>query len=79
MLFATWATYHATKQVTLAQLVFGRDVILKTIGENNWKENNKRKNKLFYGGDVLAKFSNDPYDGPNEIAQVNTYDTDGVS
>jgi hypothetical protein len=54
-MFATRATYHTTNQATPAQLVFGRDAILNTTFDANWKlirerkqriieENNKREN-----------------------------------
>ena len=86
-MFATRATYHTTTQATPAQLVFGRDAILNTkfdanwkfirdrkqraINKNNQKENSKRISHTYRVGDVvlyrndyLAKFSQDPYDGP---------------
>ena len=54
-MFALRATYHTTTQATPLQLVFGRDAILNTIFEANWKpiqnckqqliqQNNKREN-----------------------------------
>jgi hypothetical protein len=78
--------------------VFGRDAILNTkfdanwkfirdrkqraINQNNQKENSKRISHKYKVGDVvlyrndyLAKFSQDPYDGPYNIVQVNTNGT----
>jgi hypothetical protein len=97
-MFATRATYHTTTQATPAQLVFGRDAILNTkfdanwkvirdrkqhaINQNNQKENSKRishkyqvGDEVLYRNDYLAKFSQDPYDGPYQIVQVNTNGT----
>jgi hypothetical protein len=56
VMFATRATYHTTTQATPAQLVFGRDAILNTKFEANWRficqqkqhlinQNNKKENK----------------------------------
>ena len=45
-MFATRATYHTTLQATPAQLVFGRDAILNTQFEANWKYIKERKQKL---------------------------------
>ena len=98
MMFATRATYHMTTQTTLAQLVFGRDAILNTkldanwriicdqkqraINQNNQKEDSKRishtyklGNVVLYRNDYITKFSQDPYDGPYNIVQVNTNGT----
>jgi tRNA A37 threonylcarbamoyladenosine synthetase subunit TsaC/SUA5/YrdC len=79
-------------------LVFGRDAILNTKFEANWKlirerkqrainHNNRKENmkriphdyrvgdKVLYRGDSLSKFSEDQYDGPYTIVQVNTNGT----
>ena len=45
-MFATRATVHTTLQATPAQLVFGRDAILNTTFEANWKYIKDRKQKL---------------------------------
>ena len=45
-MFATRATFHTTLQATPAQLVFGRDAILNTQFEANWKLIKERKQKL---------------------------------
>jgi hypothetical protein len=97
-MFATRATYHTTTQATPAQLVFGRDAILNTKFDANWKAihdrkqraiitNNKRENmkrishtykvgdEVLYRNDYLAKYSQDPYDGPYRIVRVNTNGT----
>jgi hypothetical protein len=97
-MFATRATYHTTTQATPAQLVFGRDAILNTKFDANWKaihdrkqraiiQNNRRENKVriphdykvgdevLYRNDYLAKYSQDPYDGPYRIVRVNTNGT----
>jgi len=97
-MFATRATYHTTTQATPAQLVFGRDAILNTKFDANWKaihdrkqraiiQNNQRENKVriphdykvgdevLYRNDYLAKYSQDPYDGPYRIVRVNTNGT----
>jgi hypothetical protein len=42
-MFAVRATYHTTLQAMPAQLVFGRDAILKTVCEANWKLIRERK------------------------------------
>ena len=78
--------------------MFGRDAILNTkfdanwkvirdrkqhaINQNNQKENSKRishkyqvGDEVLYRNDYLAKFSQDPYDGPYQIVQVNTNGT----
>ena len=36
-MFATRATYHTTLKATPSQLIFGRDAILNTKFEANWK------------------------------------------
>ena len=36
-MFAIRATYHTTTQATPAQLVFGRDAIMNTVFQANWK------------------------------------------
>lgn len=97
-MFATRATYHTTTQATPSQLVFGRDAILNTKFDANWKlirerkqrainQNNRKENmrriphdyrvgdKVLYRGDSLSKFSEDQYDGPYTIVQVNTNGT----
>ena len=45
VMFATRATYHTTLKATPMQLVFGRDAILNTTFEANWKyiKDNKQK------------------------------------
>lgn len=81
-----------------AQLVFGRDAILNTKFDANWKmirerkqrlinENNKKENstriphwyrvgdKVLYRVDSMSKYSENPYDGPYTIVQVNTNGT----
>ena len=56
VMFVTRATYHTTTQATPTQLVFGRDAILNTKFDANWKfirqqkqhlinQNNQRENK----------------------------------
>jgi protein associated with RNAse G/E len=45
-MFATHATYHTTTQATPAQLVFGRDAILNTKFEADWKYIRARKQQL---------------------------------
>jgi hypothetical protein len=45
-MFALRATYHTTLQATLAQLVFGRDAVLNTKFETDWKLMKERKQKL---------------------------------
>jgi hypothetical protein len=52
------------------------------INANNQKENNKRiphqyrvGDKVLYRVDSLSKYSENPYDGPYEIVQVNTNGT----
>ncbi len=45
-MFATRATYHTTTQATPAQLVFGRDAILNTKFDANWKYIRDRKQRL---------------------------------
>ena len=45
-MFALRATYHTTLQATPMQLVFGRDAILNTKFEANWKLIKERKQKL---------------------------------
>jgi protein associated with RNAse G/E len=46
VMFATRATYHTTTQATPAQLVFGRDAILNTKFEADWKYIRARKQQL---------------------------------
>jgi protein associated with RNAse G/E len=46
VMFATHATYHTTTQATPAQLVFGRDAILNTKFEADWKYIRARKQQL---------------------------------
>jgi hypothetical protein len=98
MMFATRATYHMTTQATPIQLVFGRDAILNTNFDANWKlirerkqrainQNNRKENmkripheyrvgdKVLYRVDSLSKFSENQYDGPYTIVQVNTNGT----
>jgi hypothetical protein len=97
-MFAIRATYHTTTQATPAQLVFGRDAIINTKFEANWRfirdrkqrainKNNQKENakrtkheykigqKVLYRNESLAKYSEDPYDGPFEIVQINTNGT----
>ena len=45
-MFATRATFHTTLQATPTQLVFGRDAILNSTFEANWKYIKDRKQKL---------------------------------
>ena len=45
-MFALRATYHTTTQATPMQLVFGRDAILNTVFEANWKYIRDRKQKI---------------------------------
>ena len=45
-MFALRATYHTTTQATPMQLVFGRDAILNTVFEANWKYIQDRKQQL---------------------------------
>jgi len=45
-MFATRATYHTTMQATPSQLVFGRDAILNTKFDANWKYICDRKQQL---------------------------------
>jgi protein associated with RNAse G/E len=54
----------------------------RVINANNQKENNKRiphqyrvGDKVLYRVDSLSKYSENPYDGPYEIVQVNTNGT----
>jgi hypothetical protein len=47
-MFATRATYHMTTQATPAQLVFGRDAILNTKFDANWKLICDRKQRAIY-------------------------------
>jgi hypothetical protein len=46
VMFATRATYHTTTQATPAQLVFGRDAILNTKFDANWRYIHQRKQEL---------------------------------
>jgi hypothetical protein len=46
VMFATRATYHTTTQATPTQLVFGRDAILNTKFEANWRYIRQRKQEL---------------------------------
>ena len=46
VMFATRATFHTTLQATPMQLVFGRDAILNTKFEANWKLIRQNKQKL---------------------------------
>ena len=45
-MFAIRATYHTTTQATPAQLVFGRDAIMNTVFQANWKYIKDRKQAL---------------------------------
>jgi transposase InsO family protein len=45
VMFATRSTYHTTTQATPAQLVFGRDAILNTTFDANWKIIRDRKQR----------------------------------
>ena len=45
-MFALRATFHTTLHATPTQLVFGRDAILNTVFEANWKLIRERKQKL---------------------------------
>ena len=47
-MFALRATYHTTTQATPMQLVFGRDAILNTTFQANWKNIKDRKQKLIH-------------------------------
>ena len=47
-MFALRATYHTTTQATPMQLVFGRDAILNTTFQANWKYIKDRKQKLIH-------------------------------
>ena len=45
-MFALRSTYHTTTQATPAQLVFGRDAILNTQFEANWRYIQQRKQHI---------------------------------
>ena len=45
-MFAIRSTYHTTTQATPSQLVFGRDAILNTVFQANWKYIRERKQQL---------------------------------
>ncbi len=45
-MFALRATYHTTLQATPMQLAFGRDAILNTTFEANWKFIQERKQRI---------------------------------
>ena len=85
-------------QAMPAQLVFGRDAVLKIMFDADWKSirerkqhainiNNQRENAkhishtykvgdlVLYQNDFLAKFNQDPYDGPYRIVHTNTNGT----
>ena len=47
-MFAPRATYHTTTQATPMQLVFGKDAILNTTFQANWKYIKHRKQKLIH-------------------------------
>ena len=47
-MFAIRATFHTTLQATPAQLVFGRDAILNTTFEANWKLIKERKQAVIH-------------------------------
>ena len=49
-MFALRATVHTTTRFTPTQLVFGRDAILNTRHEANWKIIKERKQKLINRG-----------------------------
>ena len=47
-MFAIRATFHTTLQATPSQLVFGRDAILNTTFEANWKQIKERKQSVIH-------------------------------
>ena len=47
-MFAIRATFHTTLQATPSQLVFGRDAILNTTFEANWKLIKERKQSVIH-------------------------------
>jgi hypothetical protein len=46
-MFAVRATFHTSLQATPAQLVFGRDAILKIQFEANWNFIQQNKKRIF--------------------------------
>ena len=48
VMFATRATYHITLKATPMQLVFGRDTVLNTKFEADWKLIKQNKQKLIH-------------------------------
>ena len=60
-MFALRATYHTTTQATPAQLVFGRDAILNTVFQANWKYIKDRKQKLIHKNNIQENSKRIPY------------------
>ena len=48
VMFATRATYHTTLKATPSQLIFGRDAILNTKFEANWKAIKENKQRCIH-------------------------------
>ena len=60
-MFALRATYHTTTQATPAQLVFGRDAILNTVFQANWKYIKDREQKLIHKNNIQENSKRIPH------------------
>ena len=60
-MFAVRATYHTTLQATPSQLVFGRDAILNTKFEANWKYIQQRKQAIINKNNAAENKSRQQY------------------
>ena len=61
-MFATRSTYHTTTQATPAQLVFGRDAILNTRFDANWKMIRDRKQRAIKDNNRKENMKKTPID-----------------
>ena len=60
-MFATRATYHTTNQATPAHLVFGRDAILNTKFEADWKMIRDRKQRVIEENNIRENLKRIPH------------------
>ena len=62
VMFAIRATYHTTLQATPTQLVFGRDAILNTKFEANWKYIRERKQEIIRKNNIRENANRIPHE-----------------
>jgi hypothetical protein len=76
-MFAIRATYHTTLQATPMQLVFGRDALLNTVFEANWKYIKDNKQKIINANNKRenARRIQHEYKAGDTVLQKNRTDT----